>query len=627
MIYRYSQEAKERISALGHSAISEFIDEIPLKLRTTVYARLPRIQGGFRAGTPAELKAKQIRLIGHLLNHSQAGRSSTSDWESFATLWRAWATSRLGEGIPEGNDSEPDTEAGITFFEGLADHFKDASREDIERLFTFSGFPNHPAVVKAINRFSPAAVLARNRMIDALPGRVEKVEDRLTDAEKMAVKFAAHIDQLEASAVSFNVGLGEAAESLDSASKAIGDIRTQVDAVAAQHNRLESSVEACGHTVKHAAADLSALATRAEVLEDSLRVLSARGEAWDRLVAEVAGLKGAVEALSAREAALAEVTGKIEGLAERVGAIESVLSGGGVGIGSQQRVRLLETRPEEPFVEIVSVEDALDAVSSNLQAVGIVRSAADIAAREVVAALVAGQLVQFSGSLADLLADACAAAVGGPIYHEWRVPVGLTSDDAAAECVDMVAETSGCLLLKGANLSAFEVYGGAVRDLVTRRQFAASGGSRLALVASWTQGPAVFSNGGTLAELGPVLDSDILPMRGISAKLPSMVFGRLAHGSWLEIEGFTPDISALSVNALTEILKEAGFDGGSLWKRVTKRACAILRAIPGGTEERDLHSLMVSWALPWAKATGGPADEISRIAARELTDRRANAEA
>ena len=67
MSYQYSQEAKQRISALGQTVVAEFIEEIPHGLRKTIYNRLPRIQG-FRPGTPPEFKERQKRLIGHLIH-------------------------------------------------------------------------------------------------------------------------------------------------------------------------------------------------------------------------------------------------------------------------------------------------------------------------------------------------------------------------------------------------------------------------------------------------------------------------------------------------------------------------------------------------------------------------------
>lgn len=79
----------------------------------------------------------------------------------------------------------------------------------------------------------------------------------------------------------------------------------------------------------------------------------------------------------------------------------------------------------------------------------VVKNDANRYARHILAAVISGQLIQFKGSTADLIADAVAAAIGGAIFHEWRVPVGLLSENAAADCLEVVYESSGCLLLKG----------------------------------------------------------------------------------------------------------------------------------------------------------------------------------
>lgn len=151
------------------------------------------------------------------------------------------------------------------------------------------------------------------------------------------------------------------------------------------------------------------------------------------------------------------------------------------------RIRLIENEATGPFVEVGSVDVACGVIANNLQACGVVKNDAKRYARLILAAVIAGQLIQFKGSTADLMADAAAAAVGGAIFHEWRVPVGLLSEDAATDCLEAVSESSGCLLLKGANRSAFEVYGSAIRDLVARRQFSLMADARLVLIASWTQ--------------------------------------------------------------------------------------------------------------------------------------------
>ena len=103
MSYLYSQEARERISALGTMMITEFIEEVPHAFRKSFFDRQASIPG-FRRGSPPEFKEKQRRLIGHLA-HPQPGHKSEADWQAFASLWVAWAKSRLDSAFPTADTS------------------------------------------------------------------------------------------------------------------------------------------------------------------------------------------------------------------------------------------------------------------------------------------------------------------------------------------------------------------------------------------------------------------------------------------------------------------------------------------------------------------------------------------
>lgn len=620
MSYQYDQEAKERISALGQAALTELFEEIPQSLRRPAYRCLPRIQG-FRPDSPAEFKEKQKRLIGHLI-HPPAGSRGTSDWRVFSQLWEVWARDRLGKEFPPGDNFEFSSEAGPAFLKELAERFPDAAREEIERLFIFSGFPDHPDVAEALERFRPASTIAHDRMIEGLPVRMDDIEGRLGVAETASADAVKRIEQLEIASAGLDTEAKSAARSIDQNSSAISELRVALDAESTHACAIEKVVDALDNESKKIAEAVLAADSRADDLEQSLQALVTRREEWDGAITEIVALKEDVAGLLVRETDWARASEAVSVLAERVTALENILAGGnaGSGSGAGQRGRLLENKQEGPFVDIASVEGACALIASNLQAVGVMKGAAVDAARLVVGAFIAGQIVQFSGSLADFVADAVAAAVGGQTYSEWRVPVGLVSHEVASDCIETAAESSDCLRLKGANLSAFEVYGSAIRDVVVRRQFSANSFGRLALVASWARGAAVFPDGGTLAELGPVFDTDTFRMRGVSAKLPQMKFGRLAKDAWSEIVDRDDAASTPAENGLSELLKEAGFEGGGLWRRVTSQAYAILRSIPGGTPEGDLYSLLILWAIPWAKATGGPAKEIAQIAERELAE-------
>ncbi|MGE4404255.1 hypothetical protein [Pseudomonas sp.] len=613
MSYQYSQEARDRISAFGQSRITEFIEEVPQAFRKAYYDRQPAIPG-FRRGSPNEFKEKQKRLIGHIVN-PQGGQKGEADWRMFANFWIAWAKKQIGDDFPVGDSSAPD--AGSVFLNTLADRFPDAPRESVERLILFSGFAGHADTQAALGRFRPASTLARDRMIDELPGRLSAIEGYFEIAESAADEVAERIDQLFSKVNRLTQDLEQATLRTERSTAGLAELRSFVEQVANRTEQFADSLRlvdgATQKTIEAAAASDHCV----QLVRQDLDVFSDRANAWDEALSKISELQGMVAQINSREPDLVRTADAVEFLSDRLEELQANLGKMRTDSGSkQQQVRLFETEPQGPLVELYTVEIACDLISHNLQASGIVKGAAISLSRQIFAALAAGQLVQFSGSLADLVADSVAAAIGGPTFHEWSVPVGLVSDEMATECLEMVADTSGCLVLKGANRSAFEIYGDALRDLVIRRQLSILTHHRLALIASWAHGPAAFPDGGTLAELGPVFDTDTFPIRGVSSVLPNLKYGQLKSDSWHHLQGFDDDISITVVTDLRALLEEASFIPGNLWARSADRAYLRLRATPGGSEEEDLHAVLMLWALPWAKSTSGPTDDLARIADR-----------
>lgn len=624
MSYQYSQEARDRISAFGQVTITEFLEEIPHGIRKMCYERMPAIQG-FRRGSPPEFKEKQKRLVGHLI-HIQPGQKGASDWNTFAILWEAWGKSRLGAAFPASDISSLTPDAGPVFITGLAELFPDAAREDLERLLDFSGFADSPGAQVALGRFRPASTLARDVMIDTLPGRLHKIEGYFEIAEAAAEEVAERIDQLESETGILAKGIRDVVSSVDNSQGNVEELRVSLERVVERAGELEDAVDALGAKRQKITEVIAVADARADQFQHSLDVLTEQGRAWDKSQAEVSALKQLIDALCEQEAEWSHAATAVGHLAERIDILEAAVAKRGNGTATKPQVLLFEVESPGPIVDIDCVKGACELIACNLQACGVKKGAAITAAREILATLSAGQMVQFSGSISDLVADAVAAAIGGKTFHEWRVPVGLVSDEAAIDCLEVVSEISGCLLMKGANRSAFEVYGTAIRDVVTRRQFSLPSYQRLSLIAAWTNGPATFPGGGTLAEIGPVFDTDNFSMRGVSPKLPELKFGRLVRNSWDQIDGFDDDSPRALVSQLKELVEESSFVPGNLWTRMADRAYSRLRTIPGGTLEEDLHSVLTLWALPWAKATAGPVEDIARIAGRMLAEMQAEAE-
>lgn len=611
MSYYYSQEARVRISAFEQQYLTDFIEEVPHSYRKSSYNRMSAIDG-FRNGSPADFKAKQKRLISHLL-HPQ-GAKGEADWKTFANFWVAWARHHLDSDFPSGDKLLPANDAGPLFLTGLAERFPDAPRETVERLIAFSGFADHDESQTVLGKFRPASTVARDQLLDALPKRVGTIEDSIKVLQADTEEAAEAIESLRSRIENLMQDVHDVSERAAQSTNDLVELRALADRLLAADEQLVSTLRALQENAQRADAAAEAADGNARSLREAVEVLTGRADGWDEAAAQLGTIEDQLGAINAREKTWIETAEAVARLSDRLEALQSNLGKVRNNAAPTSQVRLFEAEAQGPVVEIHRVETACELISINLQACGIVKGAAQTVARQTLAALAAGQLIQFSGSLADVATDAVAAAVGGSIYHEWRVPVGLVSDEAAAECLDMVGETSGCLTLKGANRSAFEVYGYAVRDAITRRQLGMPAYPRLALIASWAQGPAAFPDGGTLAELGPVFDTDALPMRGVTSRILSLKYGHLTCDAWDQLEGFASDISGSLVSELKALFEEAHFQPGNLWTRCAERAYLRLRASLGASEAEDLHAMLKHWALPWAKATGGAIDDLTRVA-------------
>lgn len=620
MTYKYSQEAKERISRLGQSAVIEFFEEVLPASRRSVYSIMPRVQG-FRAGHPTEFKEKQKRLIGYMFQ-THSSPEEVYAWKSFGVIWKLWAEEHVGKSFPSLNDSKPLANSGSTFFRKLADIFPKVAREKIERLFIFSAFAEDSNLAEAFGLFRPAILLARDNVVDALPIRLDELAERIGSIETTAVDSGKSIKRLESMTSSFSVELNKSIKDTSVNLKLITELQNLIDL---QTKRSETQNKAIDELVffrKHFNDAIDTLKSKTDSYALDVNEFFLRDEALNELAKKVSGLQSELQALCVKENERDYLfdEGFYSDLIGRVNSVESHVIKGDSSPVEGKYTGFYENKSLELYENISSHDEAFYIIASNLQAVGLAKGSSLTVARLTLAAFISGQIVQFCGSLADIVADAVANAVGSSNYHEWRVPVGLISDEGAFNFIKYQAESSHCLVLKGANLSAFEIYGTAIRDIIVQRQLYKTDYDHLALIATWTQGPAVFPDGGMLTELGPVINTDTLKMRGVSANLPLLKYGGLAQRKWAEIEGLKTDDINTHMDDLRDLLDETGFDGGVLWRRMINRFHTSLMKMPGGNYIFDLHSVLFFYTLSWAKVKGGPVKEIADIAARELKE-------
>ncbi|HHU9827129.1 TPA: Druantia anti-phage system protein DruC [Escherichia coli] len=618
MSYQYSQEAKERISKLGQSEIVNFINEISPTLRRKAFGCLPKVPG-FRAGHPTEIKEKQKRLIGYMFQ-SHPSSEERKAWKSFSLFWQFWAEEKIDKSFSMIDNLGLKENSGSIFIRELAKNFPKVARENIERLFIFSGFADDPDVINAFNLFPPAVVLARDIVIDTLPIRLDELEARISLIADNVEKKNNHIKELELKIDAFSEQFDNYFNNEKSSLKIINELQSLINSETKQSDIANKAIDELYHFNEKNKQLILSLLEKLDFNALAMNDISEHEKLIKSMANDISEFKNALTILCDNKIKNNELdyVNELKKLTERIDTLEINTSQASEVSVTNRFTKFHEIAHYENYEYLSSSEDISNRISLNLQAVGLTKNSAEKLARLTLATFVSGQIIQFSGSLADIIADAIAIAIGAPRYHIWRVPVGIISDMDAFDFIETIAESSRCLLLKGANLSAFEIYGAAIRDIVVQRQIHPTNYDHLALIATWKQGPATFPDGGMLAELGPVIDTDTLKMRGLSATLPQLKPGCLAKDKWTNIDGLHLDSVDDYVDELRALLDEAGFDGGTLWKRMIHIFYTSLIRIPNGNYIYDLYSVLSFYTLTWAKIKGGPVQKIEDIANREL---------
>lgn len=618
MSYQYCQEAKDRIANLGPSEIINFISEISPALRRKAFGYLPKIPG-FRVGHPTEIKEKQKRLLAYMLQTHSTPEEKFA-WQKFIIFWKFWAEEHIGRPFNVFDKLSPDDSSGSNFIREIAKIFPKVAKEDVERLFFFSGFASTPEVTVAFELFHSKVVIARENMIDAIPIRIEEFAERIGVTERQMEEGYNYIKKIEAqidelikkinlssnNEKKYQNSIVELKNSISKDKAKFDSVKSLIDELYLLNEKNEYLIIDCKESI-----DSNALVIKE--VTDYKRTI-------DSIAIEIKDLKSSLIALNELERNCSALDDEkiYESIIERLEKVELNAPQLFSGVEPNRLKYIQEVRLNEEHQILNTHEDVLNIITSNLLAIGLTTSSSELVARLALATFISGQIIQFSGSLADIVADSIATAIGAPNYHVWRVPVGIVSDKDSFEFIESVADTSRCLVLKGANLSAFEIYGTAIRDVVVKRQLFPTSYDHMALIATWKQGPATFPDGGMLAELGPVIDTDSLKMRGLSANLPRLKAGLLNKNKWSEIEGLQVDNTGDYIDELRELLIETGFDGGVLWKRMIHFFYDSLIKIPNGNHLYDIYSVLFFYTLSWAKVKDGPIKTIEDIANREL---------
>lgn len=262
-----------------------------------------------------------------------------------------------------------------------------------------------------------------------------------------------------------------------------------------------------------------------------------------------------------------------------------------------------------------TASDMVNRLAADLKAGGLSTNTARILARDVVAALLAGQSPTLTGSFAATLASVLARSLAGRHATIAEIPLGLVSDGPLRDAIDRVASNNtngaqGVMLLHGLDRSAVEIFGGVLHDTIAERVLARDFGSvPLAFLGSTCGGPACLPVGPGLFDLGPVIDTDLLGYSkkgGSQAPLrPVVPIERWAQ--WRE------DLTALNQEAISSTrsaCNELSLAGSVLWRKGAETASAFLTALAVDVDEIGV-SMLARWVIPRALAEGFSPDDIA----------------
>ncbi|MBO7822130.1 hypothetical protein [Burkholderia pseudomallei] len=604
----FSYEAKKRIADMGAEAISEFLEEAPIAARRKVLSALPTIDG-FRKNTDREFKKKSERLVAALAHAPDPkSRASSKEWNAFAAIWCAWGQDTFHCTFPATLiDYKADVEEGaLSFLHKLVDRAPDGcSREDVEKLVQFSGFAITSDVSAFVAALPTRVTLVRDRTLSRLPADVKALEQSIVELERTTNDFGRQLRLVSSEASSAATTARVASEASAEASRKLSEMERRSPVVTSADmeklsGQLANEAEQLERRLEQ---KLKATQTSKESVNHDIDTLQ---KALKKLTADLAEMRTSLKVAEERyQRAVDESKIQLETISEQkieVATHREIANGKAIAGSVKWMSPEVPSKPEK----LADASTIFQFAKDNFLAIGIRQTDADSVARTMVAGVLSGHMVQFRGSLAEFIAIASARCLGGQRLLSWQVPLGLYDGTDADGLLQLLGDSSlhyPGVLLRGVNRSAFEIYGGAVRDLVLQSQFVRSGRLplRSAMFATWVDGPATLPGNTALLELGPVIDADEL-MWSHASDWTAMRCGELSF--LLDEIHELIDGSKEQVSEVFNVVNALKLPRNRLWQFAFSKYLGVLFALPGSDYKRDLATALAHWVVPWAHVNG-----------------------
>ncbi|MDA9537380.1 hypothetical protein ACM41_14590 [Bradyrhizobium sp. CCBAU 21362] len=662
-------DAKARYQTLGEKELQAFFDEIPPPAMRSIAQYLPTVDG-FRKTSLAGIARQKTALARKL------GKASASDRDlnGFYLIWRTWIDSNFEnpktihklmdqlEEAAEKQTSPEDRRRSIEkHVDGLLQKLKDeslqnhCSREQIERLFTFSPLPETPAARGLIAAAKGATEVDRDATLSELPKRLQLDEDEIERLKSELKKQSERLDQMSSSLEAIPASLDKVHSSIAEAQLSARNAQDAVEALAKIGRAQDDGPKQPPPDNPAIDMRLEALAIAVESRRSEVRALESKLDDLDTLLNAVAEVEGAQkviqETVLAVDRRVAELGSALDqanrdaadrardpALGEQLAAIDRRLVG-------------LEQRPEAPVAppaleyetkglaaprqetrhdsvvlrwDSLIASDKTDekvlqshtdlgrAIAATLQSLGLRKSTAQLFGEECAATVIAKQAIFLKGSFATQTARAIARVVGGTASVRIAMPIGLQDGEQLRATIEQAFETERqaipALVIEGVNRTALDITREVLADCLDPGFDRAP--ARSVIIATISEGVASLPFELGYCEIGPVFDLNCLDWRA----------GQLSGA------GEAP--SALSSEAGKNLFAQIGSAGVDTEEAirlanafVTGRAPSFERAF--ATAYRALHlvrtdvkaatplqSLFYGWLMPYWLTLGVTNDQI-----------------
>ncbi|MFD0675989.1 MULTISPECIES: hypothetical protein [unclassified Paenibacillus] len=531
MDINYSQLAKNKITDTSYTTLKEFIQGIPDNKLSLVIKPLPR-EKGFRPG-----KDIDIRLQKYLM---RLKRDNTENWSIILNIWLVYTEGQqvirnvldfknrkeleeVVEKILSTTDFYRDSIASIVQIA----HTEGLTKETLQNWLLFSPFEPDEEIDKLL------AIAPSNSDL-ALKGRVTLIEKRI-NALELDEKNAKKLSEIDKVINNLQQEIGSQNTKLKSSVADLLHLKektSQVELLAGNLNK------AISNTMNK---DLSSLRNAQETISNKIEHISNKLNTLIESSSEYFARINDLEYLENDHMLLcAYVENLIKDAEIKKNSSISLFENNIVQKDITISVGFEEINVNNEDQEIIFLDSEsiiTSHIEKNLNRLGIKLPHARKLAYEIQAALATGQMVTFEGSFASFVAERCASCLSGGTYGLLKIPFGLiesTSFETSLKKLikDVDSRTNPiAVVIEGINRSAFEIYGGFLKKIITERALRLNKDYDFVFFfATTVEGPSTLAAGMEILDYGPLFSIDSIGWMDKPAL--SSVIGSIDKSTW-----------------------------------------------------------------------------------------------